>query len=269
MKKEPIHKNLNTSFVNVTALVRYLRDLQFVGSIRIELSSYEADIVFTSSRLILAREYDHIAGRISQGTDALKRILMRAKEPHGRIHVYRAVEGYAGHDDGPVFIDRSIVTKAREMATNTGGKMASVSQYELVMNNADGEQALVLGELSELLRVIDEVLAKGNLSFAAAFGIACDAIAPNYPFMSADERALRYRDGEIKLSSAADAGMVVSAVFAALRPIFNRLRREKKYEALLRMLVDRLREMSSKKRNEYNRLSLMRHIEELLDDPEQ
>ena len=45
MKKQPIHQNLNTSFVNVAALVRYLRGLQFVGSIRIELASYEADII--------------------------------------------------------------------------------------------------------------------------------------------------------------------------------------------------------------------------------
>ena len=269
MKKKPIHQNLNTSFVNVAALVRYLRSLQFVGSIRIELSSYDADIVFTSSGMILAREYDHIAGRISKDSDALKRILIRAREPHGRVHVYKAAEGYAGHDDGLVFVDRAIVTKAREMAANTGGKMASTTRYERLMNDADGENALVLDALSELLRAIDEILAKGKLSFAAAFGIACDAIAPKYPFMNSDGRAtLRYKNGEIKLRSTADVETVVSAVFAALRPIFNRLRREKKYEGLSSVLVIRLQEMSREKRKEYDRLSLMQHIEELLDDSE-
>jgi len=268
MKKEPIHQNLNTSFVNVAALVRYLRDLQFVGSIRLELSSYEADITFTTARTIIAREYDHIDGRISQGTDALKRILIRAREPHGRVHVYKAVEGYAGNDDTPVFIDRGILNKAREMAANTGGKVASMAQYEFVLNNSDGESALVLGELSELLRAIDEILARGRLSFAAAFGLACDAIARDYPFMSSDGRALRYKDGEIKLNSIADVSTVVSAVFAALRPIFDRLRREQKYGTLVAMLDERLHEMSSKKRSEYNRLAIMHHIEDLLDGRE-
>jgi len=269
MKKKPIHQNLNTSFVNVAALVRYLRSLQFVGSIRIELSSYDADIVFTSSGMILAREYDHIAGRISKDSDALRRILIRAREPHGRVHVYKAAEGYAGHDDGLVFVDRAIVTNAREMAANTGGKMASTTRYERLMNDASGENALVLDALSELLRAIDEILAKGKLSFAAAFGIACDAIAPKYPFMNSDGRAaLRYKNGEIKLSSTADVETVVSAVFAALRPIFNRLRREKKYEGLSSVLVIRLQELSREKRKEYDRLSLMQHIEELLDDRE-
>lgn len=254
--------------MNVAALVRYLRNLQFVGSIRLELSSYEADITFTTSRTIIAREYDHIAGRISQGSDALKRILTRAREPHGRVHVYKAVEGYAGSNDVSVFIDRAILARAREMAANTGGKNASLAQYEFVLNGSDGESALVLGELSELLRAIDEILAKGRLSFAAAFGLACDAIARDYPFMSSDGRALRYKDGEIKLRSAADVTTVVSAVFAALRPIFNRLRREKKYEALLGRLEERLHEMSSEKRNEYNRLAIMHHIEDLLDGAE-
>lgn len=265
MKKEPIHQNLNTSFVNVAALVRYLKSLQFVGSIRIELSSYEADIIFTSSRTILAREYDHIAGLISTGSDALKRILVRAREPHGRVHVYRVVDGYGGHDDGQVFVDRSIVRRAREMAANTGGRMTSRNHYELVMNGQDSENALLLGALSELLRTIDEVLAKGRLSFAAAFGLACDAIAPHYPFMSTDGRGLRYKNGEIRLKVSADGATIASAVFDALRPIFSRLRREKKYEPLLGILTERLREISSERRNEYVRLSLMHHLDELLD----
>ena len=123
----------------------------------------------------------------------------------------------------------------------------------------------MLGELSELLRTIDEILAKGRLSFPAAFGNACDAIAPNFPFMQGDNRSLRYKNGEIVLNGSADASSVASAVFAALRPIFGRLRRERKYDSLLKLLTERLREIASQKRNEYVRLSLMHHVEELLE----
>src|SRR5215204_5900501 len=130
MKKQPIHQNLSTSFVNVGALVRHLRQLQFVGSIRVELSSYEADIIFTSSKTIQAREYDHIAGRIAHGEHALQRILIRCKEPHGRVHVYKAVEGYAGTDGGSVFVDKTIILDAREMAASTGGTAATEKGFE-------------------------------------------------------------------------------------------------------------------------------------------
>ena len=265
MKKQAIHQNLNTSFVNVGALVRYLRSLEFVGSIRIELASYEADIVFTSSKTIKAREYDHIAGRISHGQHALQRILIRAKEPHGRIDVYKSTEGYGGLEEGSVFVDRLIVSGAREMAANGGGSsMRLQADGELVLGAQARENSLVLAALSELLRIVDESLALGKLSFSAAFRVACDGVAPEFPFMQKDPGALVYNDGEVVLNADADADVVTAAVFAALRPIFERLRREAKYSELLRISLERLGEASAARRDEFVRLGLMRHIEDLL-----
>lgn len=264
MKKEPIHQNLNTTFVNVGALVRYLRGLQFVGSIRLELASYEAEIVFTESKTLRAREYDHLAGRISQGEQALERILVRAREPHGRIHVYKATDGYAGRDDGSIFIDKTIMAGAREMAANLGGTAVPPAPRELVLTEADGENALVLAALSELLQIVDESLALGKLSFSAAFRVACDAIAAEFPFMR--RGALTYRNGEITLGTTADAELVAKAVFAALRPIFRRLRSEPKYCELLRVSSDRLLALSAKRRTEFIRLGIMSHVVDLLTD---
>ena len=263
MKKKPIHQNLNTSFVNVTALVRYLRDLQFVGSIRIELSSYEADIIFSSSTKITGREYDHIAGRISHGEQALQRILIRAKEPHGRIHVYRAGHGYAGGDE-PVFIDKAIITNAREMAASRGGTVSRDGGFEFVMSGRDGENSLLLGALSDLLRIVDESLAVGKLSFPAAFRIACDRVAHAFPFMQKTNGGLAYKDGEIVLNAEVGSEEITAAVLAALRPIFKRLRQHAKYSELLRISSDRLIEVSTSRRAEFVRLGLMRHIEDLL-----
>ncbi len=115
--KYPIHKNLNTSFVNLAALVRYLRTLQFVGTIHIELSSYEADIEFTASNTMRACEHDHIAGRISHGEHALQRILIRAKEPGGLVHVYQNTPLESGQK---IYIDESIVAGANRMVSSTG-----------------------------------------------------------------------------------------------------------------------------------------------------
>ena len=89
MKNRPIHENLDTAFVNLSALVRYLRRRQFDGSIRVELSGYEADITLTADNQIKVREYDQIAGRIAEGEEALQRILIRAREPGGIVHVYQ------------------------------------------------------------------------------------------------------------------------------------------------------------------------------------
>lgn len=265
MKKQPIHQNLNTSFVNVGALVRYLRSLQFVGSIRIELASYEAEIIFTESNTIRAREYDPVAGRISHGEQALQRILIRAREPHGRIHVYKASEGYTGRDDGSIFVDKAIMNGAREMARNNGGTgMTPAVAREIVLSGRESENALVLAALSELLRVIDESLAKGNLSFPAAFRVACEAISSQFGFVSKTRDAIVYKNGEVKVKADADSDDVVAAVFAALRPIFARLRREVKYKSLLRSMVDEILELSTERRLEFVKLGIMNHVEQLL-----
>ena len=92
MKNRPVHENLDTSYVNLSALVRYLRRRQFVGNIRVELSGYEADITLTAQNEMRIREHDRIAGRISEGEEALQRLLIRAREPGGIINVYQAVE---------------------------------------------------------------------------------------------------------------------------------------------------------------------------------
>ncbi|HVE57070.1 MAG TPA: hypothetical protein VNB22_09590 [Pyrinomonadaceae bacterium] len=91
MKNRPIHENLDTSFVNLSALVKYLRRRQFAGYVRIELSGYEADIYLTAENQLKVREYDHIAGRIAEGEEALQRILIRSREPGGIINVYQTV----------------------------------------------------------------------------------------------------------------------------------------------------------------------------------
>lgn len=92
MKNRPIHENLDTSYVNLSALVRYLRRRQFNGTVRVELSGYEADITIDGEHHMRVREHDRIAGRISEGDEALQRLLIRAREPGGIINVYQVIE---------------------------------------------------------------------------------------------------------------------------------------------------------------------------------
>ena len=69
-------------------MVRHLRSLQFVGSIHIELSSYEARIEFSESGRMTVRGQDHIAGRASFGKEALQLVKIRSRQSGGLIHVY-------------------------------------------------------------------------------------------------------------------------------------------------------------------------------------
>ena len=56
MNQRPLYENLDTSFVNLSALVRYLRPREFVGRIKIELNNYQAEIVLLEGNKISVRE---------------------------------------------------------------------------------------------------------------------------------------------------------------------------------------------------------------------
>jgi hypothetical protein len=92
MKNHPIHENLDTSFVNLAALMRYLRGRGFIGSVRLVHGGYEAEITLLGEENQLkVREHDRIAGRIAEGEEALQRLLIRAREPGGTINVYQSI----------------------------------------------------------------------------------------------------------------------------------------------------------------------------------
>lgn len=92
MKTRPIHENLDTSFVNLSALVRYLRRRQFAGIVKVELNGYDATITLTEDNQMKVYENDRLAGRISEGDEALQRLLIRAREGGGTIHVFQFIE---------------------------------------------------------------------------------------------------------------------------------------------------------------------------------
>lgn len=92
MKTRPIHKNLNTSFINLSALLRHLRERKFVGVVHLEMRDYEADVFLPGKNKIEARERDSRAGRVSVGPEVLERLLIRAREPNGLVSVYQSIE---------------------------------------------------------------------------------------------------------------------------------------------------------------------------------
>ncbi|HEX8637996.1 MAG TPA: hypothetical protein VF692_08040, partial [Pyrinomonadaceae bacterium] len=91
MKNRLFYENLDTSFVNLAALVRYLRARRFAGNVRVELGEYEGEIILTAENEVRARERDHAAGRIAEGEEAFQRLLIRAREPGGTINVFQAI----------------------------------------------------------------------------------------------------------------------------------------------------------------------------------
>lgn len=121
MNFRPVHQNLDTSFVNLSALIKYLRRRQFAGIVRVRLNNYEAEIHITDENQLNVREQDHLSGRVSEGEEALQRILIRSREPGGTVNVFQKVNGQVSKE-----ISESKDVKKKEIVSETPFKTLPV-----------------------------------------------------------------------------------------------------------------------------------------------
>ncbi|MFN6962507.1 MAG: hypothetical protein ACK4S4_01945 [Pyrinomonadaceae bacterium] len=90
MRTEPVHKDLSTSYVNLGSLILHLQQQRFVGRVKVELTSYESEIVFAADRMVYVRDCDLTTGLTTVGENAFRQTLKRSREPAGLISVFQA-----------------------------------------------------------------------------------------------------------------------------------------------------------------------------------
>jgi hypothetical protein len=281
MIKDPIHENLSTSFVDLSALVDYLSGLQFVGSVRLEMSSYEADIIFCESGEKIVREIDHIAGISGRGGDSLKNILERARMPFGSITVYPSEPAERACYRAGSLLDEGISRRARAqllgLADQWVGRYIPLIDLTGDDRTADGVElpprpfALRIphedagsfddwGELlevtGELLRTIEIALLRLNFDFASAFENACAFASSEMHFID-PETGFRYRNGVITIGEVVSTQAFVSGTMAALSHVFSRLREQSDLGNLLHPMLHSVRVYVNHRRASFEKFDIM------------
>jgi hypothetical protein len=202
-KGRALHENLDTAYVNLAALLRYLQQRDFNGRVHVELDEYDGDIYLMAREAVRARERDHVTGREDVGQSALQRILVRASEPGGRISVY---EGAGGET-------RDAVNSPEAGAATT----ATRTQEEIDRRN-------VLQLSGEVIAAVERgVSAASNENFAAHFQAARREIADDYPFLVALGKCVEYERGEARLRRGTDVEKFVAGTSEALRRVVERV----------------------------------------------
>lgn len=263
MRGNPIHENLSTSFVDLARLVRHLGGMQFVGAVRVEFASYEAEIVFTAARKLQAREYDRMAGRISQGERAFHRILQRAREPMGKITVTRAEPAEMAAYLRKAFVDDRIVAAARAFAAapgDTGGKAAvpEAKSHRPLIDDKIAELA------AELISTVKEPFDRAKMDFDAAFLSARRAAAERFGFLEPERDLFVFADGKIAASGEVPTEELFEGVAAVLAHILGRLRGEAKLQKMLVYVRHRLQQHFSSRHADYSKLGLVRTVDRIL-----
>src|SRR6202163_2643572 len=91
-KSRVVYEDLDTTFVNLWALLRSLTQRGFIGRVRVELKDYTADVFMTGSSTPLVHEIDRAAGTDTLEEAALHRLVLRARETPGTISVFEGVD---------------------------------------------------------------------------------------------------------------------------------------------------------------------------------
>ena len=318
-----IYENLDTSFVNLSALVRYLRQREFAGNIRLKLASYDGEVVFTKGNPPVAREHDRASGRSAEGEEALQRLLIRAREPGGIIHVYqtiaeteRSTEGknppakeknifdkkdfpaahfqesarsaenllparnappaaailhnsVSGNENMETFqapsVEAIFETKRNAKSTDFPFELSNKVEAKARQNQlstADWETLLRL--TAELLRNVDDSLAKANLNFPAAFEKACADVSEDYPFLNPGSDIFVYKNGEIEMRKLVNAKLFVAGINEALRRILNKLSANPKFAEAQRSTAQNILALIQRRKPLYDKFFITPQLERIL-----
>ena len=97
-----LYENLDTSFVNVWALLRYLSQRSFVGRVHVELENYSADVFVDGSETPLVHEIDRDAGTDVIEEAALHRLVLRVRESSGSINSTKAFQNLSPQTESAI-----------------------------------------------------------------------------------------------------------------------------------------------------------------------
>lgn len=230
----PVHENLDTAFINVAALVRYLQARKFTGRIHVELDEYDADVFLQADAPTHVRETDHATGRTAEGDAALQRLLVRAREAGGLVSVYEELAEQSLAPDAVsranVSMSGSVINAAnRNAPLRTGESLQAATPPTNAAVNSAAEQALAWDELArvsgELIAAVERAVASTGADFNAHFRQTRLALADDYAFLDPSSGRLDYKTGgTVQLNAGKlDAKTYVAGVSECLRRVVDRL----------------------------------------------
>jgi hypothetical protein len=183
-KRPPVHENLDTAYVNLGALLRYLQAREFTGRVHIELEEYDADVFLNGKDGPRIRETDHTTGRAGEGDEALRRLMVRASSPGGLVSVYAGASeamiegaGLPGDDD--------------EEDAGPG-----------LLSKEEAEWRDLLSLSGELIATVERAAQSVSADFNAIFRAVRLGLAEDYPFLDPTTNRLEYAGGRVRLQHA-------------------------------------------------------------------
>ena len=237
-KSRVVYENLDTTFVNLWALLRSLSQRGFIGRVRVELKDYTADVFVTGSGAPLVHEIDRTAGTDTLEAGALHRLVLRAREAPGTINVFEgADEAFAapGSPSGTGVPPGNHQQDARA-TTETEVVRRSESERPVFPSTAVAEPLVgddipmdeiewsaVVKASGELVGGIERAVTSVEADFASLFGAARWELADDYTFLDPMSDGFTYSNSVVTLAADPPANSYVAGLSEALRRVVDRV----------------------------------------------
>jgi hypothetical protein len=233
-----LYENLDTSFVNLWALLRYLSQRNFVGRVHVEIKDYTADVFLTGSNMPLVHEVDRAAGTDKVEEAALHRLVLRARESSGSISVIEgadeAVAVKAGAPATKTAATHSVAPMAERDQVTDEAAMGSIEQSHdhaqtgtssppsPVAVTSDLKARIVWNDVArvsgELIAAVERALGSGGADFPSLFRTARLGLADDYTFLDPTS-GIEYKDSTVT----AREELPISSYVAGLSEVLRRI----------------------------------------------
>lgn len=207
--------SLNTSFVNLAAFIRFLREQGFRGRMHVTLEEYDADIFLYGAETPSVWENDLSAGRESQGEAAMQRLLVRAREPGGVITLF---------EEAPAEV------------TTSGDHFAITEEVRNQLEKFENDLSALVPVSSQIIAAVERATSNAGASFKDNFNRARVELGDDYPFLDPTVGGFEYMDNEVTLDSKPSAITYAQGVSEILNRVVNYVA-EKQNESTFRELV--------------------------------
>jgi hypothetical protein len=250
-KSRVVHENLDTTFVNLWALLRNLSQRGFIGRVRVELKDYTADVFMTGSSTPLVHEIDRAAGTDTLEEAALHRLVLRVRETPGTISVFEgpdeavAVQGTANpatetegsrsvresQERNPLVHhepDEEAITVSDEpiLPPDIETQIPAPSPTEIgesVAPSAEPMDEIEWGAIvkasGELIGGVERALTGTGADFASLFDAARLELADDYTFLDPMSGTFTYSNSIVTLTAEVPANSYVVGLSEALRRV--------------------------------------------------
>src|ERR1700682_5906588 len=237
-KSRVLYENLDTSFVNLWALLRHLSQRAFVGRVHVEMDDYSADVFLTGSNTPLVHEVDRAAGTEVLEEAAMHRLVLRARESPGSISVFegadeavavRSVEPTAKTDDlgSTAETDElSVTPPSAAPLIDESQSFGSVASSEAPLATEPEEMVEwhdVLQVSGELIGGVERALNGGNSDFTSLFRATRLELADDYTFLDPTSGGLEYSNSVASMREELRVSSYVAGMSEALRRVVDKV----------------------------------------------